>query len=100
MTPNGVEINPRVCQIAPASLLLAGADPNQSWVFAGDSLAQPIVGRDRRDGALKMVSSCSGTRRGRDHQRCVFGVSGDHQRSVFGVGGERQRSVFGVGGER
>ena len=63
--------HPRVCQIAPASLLLAGADPNQSWVFAGDSLAQPIVGRDGRDGALKMVSSCSATTRrsARPHRR-------------------------------
>ena len=49
MTPNGVDINPRVYQIAPTSLLPAGADPNQSWLFAGDSLSQPIVGRDRRD---------------------------------------------------
>jgi hypothetical protein len=71
MTPNGLDINPRVCQIVPASLPLAGADPNEFWVFAGDSLAQPIVGRDRRDGVLKMVSlCCSPTRRSaRPHRR-------------------------------
>ena len=56
MTLIGVDLNPRVCQIARASLLLAGADPHQFWVFAGDSLAQPIVGRDRRDGELRTLT--------------------------------------------
>jgi hypothetical protein len=51
----GVDINPRVCQIARASLLLAGADPRQFWVFHGNSLSQPILGRDRRDGRLKAL---------------------------------------------
>ena len=36
--------------------MLAGADPHQFWVFAGDSLAQPIVGRDRRDGELRTLT--------------------------------------------
>ena len=71
MTPIGVDINRRVCQIARASLLLAGANPNQFWGFAGDSLALPIVGRDQRDGVLKMVSSCcSPTRRSARPRRC------------------------------
>jgi hypothetical protein len=56
LTLIGVDIDPRVCQIARASLLLAGADPNQFWIFCGDSLAQPIVGRDRGDGKLKTVN--------------------------------------------
>jgi N-6 DNA methylase len=55
LTMIGVDIDPRVCQIARAGLLLAGADPDQFWIFAGDSLAQPIVGRDRRDGQLKTL---------------------------------------------
>jgi hypothetical protein len=56
MTLIGVELNARLCQIARPSLLLAGADPNQFWVFVGDSLAQPIVGRERRDGNLRTIS--------------------------------------------
>ena len=55
LTLIGVDIDARSCQIARASLLLAGADPNQFWIFHGDSLAQPIVGRDRRDGTLRHV---------------------------------------------
>jgi N-6 DNA Methylase len=52
----GVDINPYVCETARASLLLAGADPDQFWIFAGDSLAQPVVGRDRSDGQLKTIN--------------------------------------------
>ena len=55
LTLIGVDIDARSCQIARASLLIAGADPNQFWIFHGDSLAQPIVGRDRRDGTLRHV---------------------------------------------
>lgn len=56
LTLIGVDIDPRVCEIARASLLLAGAEPNQFWIFCGDSLAQPIVGRDRSDGQLKTLN--------------------------------------------
>ncbi len=52
----GVDIDARSCQIARASLLLAGADPSQFWIFHGDSLAQKIAGRDRRDGELKIIN--------------------------------------------
>lgn len=52
----GVDISTHVCQTARASLLLAGAAPEQFWIFAGDSLAQPIVGRDRSDGELKILN--------------------------------------------
>lgn len=49
----GVEIDPRTAAIARASLILAGAHPDQFWIGVGDSLAQPVVGRSREDGALK-----------------------------------------------
>ena len=52
----GVDIDARSCEIARASLLLAGADPSQFWIFHGDSLAQKITGRDRRDGELKPIN--------------------------------------------
>jgi type I restriction-modification system DNA methylase subunit len=52
----GVDIDARSCQIARASLLLAGADPSQFWICHGDSLAQKIAGRDRRDGELKIIN--------------------------------------------
>jgi hypothetical protein len=52
----GVDIDARSCEIARASLLLAGADPSQFWIFHGDSLAQQIAGRDRRDGELKLIN--------------------------------------------
>ena len=55
LTMIGVDIDPRSCQIARASLLLARADPNKFWIFAGNSLAQPIVGRDHTDGDLKTI---------------------------------------------
>jgi len=55
LTMIGVDIDHRVCQVARASLLLAGADPQQFWIFNGNSLAQPIVGRDRRDGNLREI---------------------------------------------
>ena len=55
LTMIGVDIDLRSCQIARASLLLAGADPNQFWIFTGNSLAQAIVGRDRTDGELKTI---------------------------------------------
>jgi type I restriction-modification system DNA methylase subunit len=43
----GVDIDPRVCQLARATLLLAGADPDQYWIAHGNSLAQAICGKDR-----------------------------------------------------
>jgi len=52
----GVDIDARSCEIARASLLLAGAHPSQFWIFHGDSLAQKIVGRDRHDGELKLIN--------------------------------------------
>lgn len=52
LTLIGVDINPRVCEIARASLLLAGADPDQFWIFRGNALAQPIVGRYHETGEL------------------------------------------------
>jgi len=52
----GVDLDPRTCQIARASLLLAGADPNQFYIACGDSLARPLVGRDRADGELKVLT--------------------------------------------
>ena len=51
----GVDIDEQSRQMARASLLLAGADPNQFWIFAGNSLAQPIAGRDRRTKELRTL---------------------------------------------
>lgn len=48
----GVEIDARTAAIARASLILAGAHPDQFWIGVGDSLAQPVVGRSREDGEL------------------------------------------------
>jgi type I restriction-modification system DNA methylase subunit len=49
----GVDIDHASCMIARASLLVAGADACQFWIFHGNSLAQPIVGRDRHSGKLR-----------------------------------------------
>jgi predicted RNA methylase len=49
----GVDVDARACCIARAALLLAGADPRQFWILRGNSLAQPIVGRDRHTGKLR-----------------------------------------------
>jgi hypothetical protein len=49
----GIELDERTCQIARASLLLAGADPLQFFVAHGDALAQPLLGRDRGAGRLR-----------------------------------------------
>jgi hypothetical protein len=51
----GVELDERTCQIARASLLLAGADPLQFFIAHGDALAQPLVGRDRDTGRLRQL---------------------------------------------
>jgi type I restriction-modification system DNA methylase subunit len=57
LTLIGVELDQRTAQVARAALLLAGADPAQFIVFCGNSLAQPVVGRDRADGALKTIEA-------------------------------------------
>lgn len=49
----GVELDARACRIARAALLLAGADRHQFCILHGNSLAQPVVGRDRRTGKLR-----------------------------------------------
>jgi hypothetical protein len=54
VTMIGVDIDPRVSQLARATLLLAGADANQFWIFHGNSLAREIVGRDR-SGTLRTL---------------------------------------------
>ena len=52
----GVEIDPRTAAVARASLVLAGAHPDQFWIATGDGLEQEIVGRDRSDGKLKSLA--------------------------------------------
>jgi type I restriction-modification system DNA methylase subunit len=51
----GIEINSRTAAVARASLVLAGAHPNQFWIATGDGLHHDIVGRDRSDGKLKTL---------------------------------------------
>lgn len=51
----GVELDPRTCQIARASLLIAGAHPDQFFIAHGDALSQAICGRDRSDHTLKTL---------------------------------------------
>jgi len=52
----GCDLDAVTCQVARASLLLAGADEDQFWIACGNSLARPIVGRDRADGQLKTLN--------------------------------------------
>jgi type I restriction-modification system DNA methylase subunit len=47
ITMIGVDIDPRVCELARATLLLAGAEPDQYWITQGDALTQPLCGRDQ-----------------------------------------------------
>jgi type I restriction-modification system DNA methylase subunit len=56
LTLLGVDIDPRVCEIARASLLLAGASPTQFWIGDGNAPAQPLVGRERRTGELRALT--------------------------------------------
>ncbi|MDO8208954.1 N-6 DNA methylase [Conexibacter sp. CPCC 206217] len=53
LTLVGVELDVRTAEIARASLVLAGAHPDQFWVGTGNSLTQPLVGRDRSSGRLR-----------------------------------------------
>ncbi|MDW5593014.1 N-6 DNA methylase [Conexibacter stalactiti] len=53
LTLIGVELDPRTAAIARASLVLAGAHPDQFWIGCGNALAQPLVGFDRRRGRLQ-----------------------------------------------
>jgi type I restriction-modification system DNA methylase subunit len=53
LTLVGVELDPRTAAIARASLVLAGAHPDQFWIGTGNALAQPLVGFDRRSGHLQ-----------------------------------------------
>jgi N-6 DNA Methylase len=50
----GVDIDRQVCEIARATLLLAGADPDQYWIAHGNSLAQPVIGEDP-EGVLRLI---------------------------------------------
>jgi type I restriction-modification system DNA methylase subunit len=52
----GCDLDPVTCQVARASLILAGAEEDQFWIACGNSLARPIVGRDRADGQLKTLN--------------------------------------------
>lgn len=52
----GIELDHRVAQIARASLILAGAHPDQFHIATGDALASVLVGRDRADGQLKPLA--------------------------------------------
>ena len=52
----GADIDPRTCQIARASLLLAGAHADQFHIACGNTLAQPIGGIDRADGEFKTLA--------------------------------------------
>lgn len=53
LTLIGVEFDPRTAAIARASLVLAGAHPDQFWIGTGNALAHPLVGFDRRSGRLQ-----------------------------------------------
>ena len=60
LTLLGVELDAQTAQVARASLLLAGAVPNQFWISCGDSLTQSLVGRDRESGELRELhATCS-----------------------------------------
>jgi hypothetical protein len=50
----GVDIDAQVCDLARATLLLAGAHPDQYWIGRGNSLAQMVVGEDR-EGTLRRI---------------------------------------------
>jgi hypothetical protein len=51
----GIEMDHRVAQIARASLILAGAHPDQFHIATANALASVLVGRDRADGQLKTL---------------------------------------------
>lgn len=53
LTLIGVELDPRTAEIARASLVLAGAHPDQFWVGVGNSLTRELVGFERSVGELR-----------------------------------------------
>jgi type I restriction-modification system DNA methylase subunit len=57
LTLFGIDIDHRTCQIARASLLLAGADPLQFHIACGDALNQPLLGYDRATGKLRHLEA-------------------------------------------
>jgi len=52
----GCDLDALTCMVARASLVLAGAHEDQFWIGCGNTLAQPIVGRDRADDTLKTLN--------------------------------------------
>lgn len=78
LTLIGVELDPRTAEIARASLVLAGAHPDQFWIGVGNSLTREIVGFDRSVGKLrplKFTASLANPPFGRAAARGVFAES-------------------------